>query len=518
MTVADALARVARHHDQPVRGRGRIAGGRVVVAQHAQRLVEASDHRVDIAVEVEVGEHRGAVDMRLELPRTRLGERVEARAATLHQERPLRVLRVHRVARRLRIDMAVDREQVLVAVVVEVEEACAPPDKRAARRAEAELVRAVVEVAAVEVEVQRVGVAREVRREDIGAAVAVDIGHGDAHRRLLAALAVHGDARAQSVVAVGPRRGRREEVVRLRIVADEDVGLAVAGEVEDREIQPESWLHRGDARVDASVDEGPVAAVLVDRIGRRGVAARARDHLHPLEGRGRQRLRGVEVEVVAHIEVEVAVEVEVGERGARAPARIGHARARRDVLEGAVALVPQQHIGPVAGDEDVVVPVCVDIADGAAEAPAAMADAARLGDIAEAQPAVVAEEPRAGARLGVGERGAVRHEEIEVAVGVEVDEPEPAALHLEHDRRGRGAARRRHREARLRRDIGEADRRGLRIDGERGERDRGRERHHGFASFAGAAGCGCADDPFSAGLRSISEGLRPFSAGLRPNA
>ena len=187
----------------------------MIVADQTQRLVESGDDHVDIAVLIEVGEHRGAVDMRFELPRARLGYDGETRAAALHQQRALRVLRVHRRLGRLRINMAIDYEQILVGIEVEIKESRAPSDERATRCAQTELIGAVVEAAAVEVEMQGVGVAGEIGGEDIGAAIGVDVGDGDSHGCLLGAFAVDPDSRTQAIVAKLPRSSCDEQVVGL---------------------------------------------------------------------------------------------------------------------------------------------------------------------------------------------------------------------------------------------------------------------------------------------------------------
>ncbi len=65
---------------------------------------------------------------------------------------------------------------------------------------------------------------------------------------------------------------------------------------------------------------------------------------------------------MADEEVEVAVSVEVGEGGGGRPAAIAaEPGLLGDVLEGAIASVPIEGVAPPSGDEEVGMPVVVDI-------------------------------------------------------------------------------------------------------------------------------------------------------------
>src|SRR6202034_2854575 len=77
------------------------------------------------------------------------------------------------------------------------------------------------------------------------------------------------------------------------------------------------------------------------------------------------RVRGIPLEVVANVEVEVAVVVEIGERGRGWPVAIApETRTIRDVLEGSITMIPVKSIRSPAGNEEVGVPVVVEVADG----------------------------------------------------------------------------------------------------------------------------------------------------------
>ena len=93
--------------------------------------------------------------------------------------------------------------------------------------------------------------------------------------------------------------------------------------------------------------------VAVDRIARAGGFA--------AEGR----VLGIPGQVMTDIEIEVPVAVEVGPRGRGGPIPVATQPGRlRGVLEGAVAPVVEQGIGPPSGDEHVGSAIVVVVGDG----------------------------------------------------------------------------------------------------------------------------------------------------------
>ena len=227
-----------------------------------------------------------------------------------------------------------------------------------------------------------------------------------------------------------------------------------------------------DARALGDVLEGAVALVAVEDVAPTLQAGRAARHRHPLvpaqPGVGHWRGLQLHVDVVGHEEVEAAVPVVVEQRAAGAPAPgRGESRARRHVLEGAVALVAKQPALAPVRDVEVVEAVVVVVADAGALAPPVLHEPGLGRDVLEGGIAAVAVQV-GGRLLPLGkplERGAVGEEHVEPPVVVDVDERHAAPGGLEQVAVGvTTAVDRLGRQPRLWRDVHEAEpevRRGL---------------------------------------------------------
>ena len=125
-----------------------------------------------------------------------------------------------------------------------------------------------------------------------------------------------------------------------------------------------------DAGLFGDILKRAVAAIAIQQIGAAAEALRAARHrnlaIAAVEGRSRLgRARGVEGHVVGDEQIEVAVAIVIEETAARAPTVLdaGHARLLGDIREGAVAVVAVEHVSPEVGDEEIVEPVVVVVAD-----------------------------------------------------------------------------------------------------------------------------------------------------------
>ena len=425
---------VGELHDQP-------GAGGAVVSKHADGPVELTGDDVDVAVAVEVAEDGAAATARLpeEGADRRVVHRGEAFPPPDEEQGRLFVVRIHRVRPGFGVDVAIEDEQVLVAVVIEVVEPAGPAQIGAADHAQTELHGPVVEERAVEVQVQRVRIAGEVGREDVRAGVPVDVADSDPHGGLVAAVEVGREAAVEADVLERQPATVAKEPVGHRVIAHEDLRFAVAVQVQDGDPQAEAGLDCEAPRSFGDVAEGAIAEVLVEHVGLRGEPVRAGENLDALVARAGGWIGQVELEVVDRVQVEIAVAVEIAEGGARAPAGIADPGGFGDVGEPRAAGcggVPQEHVGPVAGDVKVVEAVAVEVAHRGAHGPPSDADPQRFGHVAEPQPAEVLVQPAPRPAFRVPERGAVGDEEIEVAVSVMIDERQTAAVDLE-DLRGR---------------------------------------------------------------------------------
>ena len=224
----------------------------------------------------------------------------------------------------LRIDVAIDLDDVGPAVVVVVDKPAAPCDIIVVD-ADAGVERQIGESSVAVVVIEVAGVVGEVGLEDIEPAVAVVVGHGHAHACLLVAVVVvgaaghDGDIGKRAVVVV------LEQDARLGVDRDIDVGPSVVVEVIRDCGDGVARARFQDAGLLGNIGEGPVAVVVVENVGVAGKAARAAHGGHALplaEGRviADGGFVGIELDEVADEKIEMAVAVVIEERAARAPA------------------------------------------------------------------------------------------------------------------------------------------------------------------------------------------------------
>ena len=109
-------------------------------------------------------------------------------------------------------------------------------------------------------------------------------------------------------------------------------------------------------------------------------------------------MRGIEGHVVGDEQIEVAVAIVIEEAAARAPAVLdaGHARLLGDVRECAVAVVAVEHVSPEVGDEEIVEPIVVVVADATRLTPSGAGQAGFAGHVREGAIAIVVEQITGG--------------------------------------------------------------------------------------------------------------------------
>ena len=133
--------------------------------------------------------------------------------------------------------MAVGDVNVEVAVVVDVEQLGAEPERQEAG-AEPGLLRDVFEQAVAAVLVERVQLLGEVGDEQLGKAVAIDVAAVDAHARLRLAVDVEADAGGIGDVLEGAVAVVAIEEIAHEIVGDVDVDVGVAVESQNTTPSP----------------------------------------------------------------------------------------------------------------------------------------------------------------------------------------------------------------------------------------------------------------------------------------
>src|SRR5208283_1203460 len=303
------------------------------------------------------------------------------------------------------IDVAVGDDDILPAVVVEVEEADAPADVLGVD-GEAGLGGDLGETNLAEVAVEVGDVAGEIGLDDVEPAVVIVIGGRGAHAGLLMAVLVIGDAGQGPALGEGAVVIVAEQQAGGGVGSHEDVGPAGVSEIagEDGESGGAGGAEAGGA---GDFGKVAVAVVVIQRDGFGRQAHRSthdrETHPHALAGvAGLGGVGGVELEIVGDEEVEVAVAVVVEKGATGAPTEGTSETAYCGLVpkRPVTLVVPQRVVAP-GGDEEIDVAVVVDIAGADALAPVGVGDAGFGSDVLEAQAAqVVIKE--------VGRRGGLR--------------------------------------------------------------------------------------------------------------
>ena len=128
MSIGDSWAFVEQFDRDP------IAQG-TIIAQQADRAVQLGDNHIDVTIAIEVVEQGASITMWLR-QRTRHLHSHETVAHSFHEQRRLCVVGIHRRQCRLRVDVAIEDQEILVAIVVEIKEPTRPPEIRAAHETE----------------------------------------------------------------------------------------------------------------------------------------------------------------------------------------------------------------------------------------------------------------------------------------------------------------------------------------------------------------------------------------------
>ena len=234
-----------------------VAPRPALVQEDAGRSGVVGDDQVRIAVVVQVADRQAAADLDVDRPLPAFGRHgLETAAAETAEELVLHPQRVRVAGFDLGFDSPhrpVHDVEVEHAVAVDVEAGGAEAGHRPARVDQAGLAAAVVEQPVAVVQVERVVLADEVREEDVGRAVAVEVADRDAHAGLRASIAVEGGAREHRVLDEGAVALVEPQVVRHLVVGDVEVDETVAIEVVGGGAQGRAGFHRVGARPELTV-------------------------------------------------------------------------------------------------------------------------------------------------------------------------------------------------------------------------------------------------------------------------
>ena len=348
---------------------------------------------------------------------------------------------VELVAVNLRIDLAGDVEDVGPAVVVVVHKARAPAHELRVQ-AHPGKIGDVAEGPVLVVVVEVRGVVGKIGLEDVETAVAVVIGHAQAHAGLLLPVLVVGAAGEHRNVGERPVVFVLEEDARLRIHRHVDIRPAVVVEIVGHGGDGVTRAGLRDARPLGDVLESPVAVVVIENVRAAGQAARPthrRDAFplaHTRFARGGDFLE-VEVNVVADKKVEQPVAVIVEPAAARTPTHplVPESGPFGYIGECAVTIVTEENVVAPVSQEEVVPAVIVVVPDANTHAPPRPPNARLFGDVNKSPVAAVLEEVRVwllARRPGGVEPRAVGEVNVQPAVLVVIEKRDAAALRLDN--------------------------------------------------------------------------------------
>src|SRR5580658_3640019 len=171
------------------------------VAEQHRGSVNGTDYNVDFAVIEEIAKRRAAAwNGYGEACPVYRGHVLELSSLALpgghvmEEQRPFSPARSPLMLIDLRVNVAVDHEQVEPTVVVVVEEPVAPSDKRNGRLRNTGLVTHIGKVGIAIVMEQHLVVVAEIGDEKIEQAVVLVVADGNSHRRYLAAIGIQREA------------------------------------------------------------------------------------------------------------------------------------------------------------------------------------------------------------------------------------------------------------------------------------------------------------------------------------
>ncbi len=404
----------------------------IVAKEHGGSVVGRHQH-VDIAVVVEVAERQATRHAWLGKRRPRGGRAVDERAVALIEEQQRRLCMADAGASRPRgfVDVTVGHDEIERAVECHVRKAAAEPEPVARGRANTRAHGHVLEQARGARPVEPDHLLIEVRDGHAHAAGVVEVARVDAHAGARTPLGAERDARRNAHLAKPAVPQVPVELVRLRVVGDDEIGPPVALIVDERDTERlrarvEDAARRGHVleRAVAAIAEQPagVAAVRLGRaVGLRLPVGAAEDVVFD---------RPAHVVADEQIEMTVVVDVDPDRRRAEPLPSAEPARARR-VDERALARVPKQPVLPHTRDEQIGEAVVVEIADGHAHAVHLDVETRARGDVGERAVAVVAEQ--LGCRshpVMSGPVHAVDQQDVLPPVAVVVEERAPGAHRL----------------------------------------------------------------------------------------
>ena len=269
--------------------------------------------------------------------------------------------------RRIAFDPPIDNGQIQVSVQIQIEGRRSKSGTGEAGRRDPRPGRSIPEGLLPRGEVENVDLTPDVGDEEVKQRIAIEVPRGDSHAGLRLPQAIGGKAPVCAGFAEPSVCLLQEQGIGMLVVRDINVGSQIAVEIPAQQSQPGS--HRAGRQ---AADCGNIQQHLTLRIDFTQIAVElAQGSLKGLRPAVVRPLPAViarisrkVIEVIHHIQIEKPVPIVVEESRGRAPPRVPHRKLLAGIEKGAVPLVVVQHIGALAADEQVAVPIAVIIANG----------------------------------------------------------------------------------------------------------------------------------------------------------
>src|SRR5687768_13860895 len=233
-----------------------------IVAQHLGWTIEIANHKIDVAIVIDVAESDSATRTLLGQNSAKLGRHFGERTVAIVSMQQARLT----IIWKLRIHVPVGHEKIHPTIVVVIKKPCAPTDVRHTGRRHLRSVGKVRKRIRAVVPIQRVVLVGEVGNEKIDFTVVIIISGSHSHASLLAAVLIHRGAGVESDLLERAVAFVSVVEVRRRVVSDKDVDLTVVVEVAGDYAEAIEPVRISDAGLFRNVGKRPVAIVSEERI------------------------------------------------------------------------------------------------------------------------------------------------------------------------------------------------------------------------------------------------------------
>jgi tetratricopeptide (TPR) repeat protein len=413
---------------QPYQDGMSIRWGKVL--KQRRRLTHVDDHNFLVTVVVQVPNGEPARRVCVRNAASGLRRQIEKLpVSSIPVEQPSlfelfsAVSRVH-----FGIHVSIGEDQILPPIVIDIHRRRTPSQIPGVHR-QAASDGGVGKVVVPLVVVEGGGVVRKVGLENIEAPVMAEVGCGRAHPGLFAPLLVIGHASRHADLLKTFSLQIMEVKAGRGIAGYVDIGPTIVVEIGNQRSETVIILVRRDVHVVRDIGKVAVSVVLIQRDRFPGQTSWAANHrkAFPLALRPFSWVRclgRIEFDVVDNHKVERAIPIKVDKRASRAPAGLRRAESTGFglILKRAVSKVMVENIFSPPGNEEVDIPVVVEIPGANTLPPSGVGQSGPLGDIFKLQATQVVVKHWSGRRAVVLKSPAIDKKNVGQTIVVVVED------------------------------------------------------------------------------------------------